>query len=59
MMGWRMVMDKDSQCEMDEANRIQRRREEMNIWIIASLIDMIKEDKLILSKRVVTRNEKN
>jgi hypothetical protein len=54
-----MVMDKDSQCEMDEANRIQRRREEMNIWIIASLIDMSKEDKLILSKRVVTRNEKN
>jgi hypothetical protein len=56
---WRLVIEKDYQSRMDNVNRIQRRKKEMNNGIIASRIDTIKDDKLILSKREVTRNEKN
>ena len=59
MMGWRMVIEKDCQSIMDNVNRIQRRKKEMNNGIITSRIDTIKDDKLILSKREVTRNGKN
>ena len=58
MMGWGMVIEKDYQSIMDNVNRIQRRKKEMNNGIIASRIDTIKDDKLILSKREVTRNGK-
>ena len=59
MICWRMVIEKDYQSRMDNVDRIQRRKKEMNNGIIASRIDTIKDDKLILSKREVTKNGKN
>ena len=52
-------MEIDYPSVMDKGNRIQRMNMEMNIGIIASRIDTIRDDKLVLSKREVTRNGKN
>lgn len=47
-MDRRRVIEKDYSGEIDKVNRIQRREKEMNNGIIASRIDTIKDDKLIL-----------